>query len=1045
MSTANAGTFFPWVSGDRLGMAFVAMSGTPHLALAAAPDTLSMSVSHPAATHNGNGNEDGPPSSVNGTDEHFANTYNQWEPSQQLLSSLVDLLTHSTSAHSTVQSHLFAQLQQYASQRDFNNYLVYILTKPDIVFKISKPRASIGEVTATQQAAGFLLKSNIRLMYGTLHPQVQAYISSQLVNAIGDKCEPVRDVVASCISTLLLHNRHLVALSGLITSLEFSSDSSRPTYLDGSLAVLSRLAEDAPNMLAEDQSQSLDTLLPKIILLCRHQTQSVRARALQILNHLILVMPPALQANIEVLCNTVFSVAEDSSPEVRKRVCTAICLLLDVSPHALAPHIKNVIEYMLQSSMHPNEEVAREASEFWSSFSASRGAVDTLRPYLPRLVPILLNNMVYSSFEKETIDAAAGPDDLVPDRPEDMRPRFHQPKFRDTNGNAGAMEGEVDHALKGSSPEAMYNPRTNENIMNGSSRVPMGAVEGVKGAQDGFGNDSHDGGNDDDDDDDGEGGYEDRDADGTEWNLRRGSAAALDSLSTLFADELLDALQPVLQDKLTDGENWEQRECGVLALGAIAEGCYGGMSHHMRNIFPFLMRLASDSHYMVRCISCWTLSRYAKWIISEHDDASYQQLLKLLLDRMLDRNKVVQKASCSALATLEEETGPLLTSYLTPILRTLKVAFERYQQSNRIALYDVVCGLADAVGSELAIPDYLNKLMPLLISQWNSVGDTHLSMLPILECLGVVFRSIGVRSQQFAANIFSRCANIMDIVYSRESHGERDDAHVEFLISSLDLMCSLAEALGASVDPFVAKSGNGAKPLLPLLFVAMRDNRAEVRQSAFALLGELARARIPSLIPALSEYVKFSVDALDPEYMSVSNNATWALGELIMMAGFLPPNVPIDRETIQRVLLERAVDPLILVVNSTQLNKTLLENSAITLGRLGLVMPDAMSVRLGVFAKAVFSHLRNIRDDVDKEQAFHGMNSMVRVNPGAVLECFVYYVDAIASWYQCKPDLEMEFATILGGFKTSLGDRWAGLCKTLPPTLQKLLKERFRL
>lgn len=1025
-------------------MVSIAMSGTPHLALATTAAPLSLSATASVPLHEGAANGHHPPPNGPAPPPTPA-APQQWVPSQQLLATLVNLLAHATNAQASVQNELFAQMQHYATQRDFNSYLVYILAHHGPVENLMQQGVSPAQVVATRQAAGFLLKSNIRLVYPSLHPQVQAYLSAQLVNAIGDNCEPVRDVVASCISTLVLHNRHLVAFSGLITSLVLSLDSSRPTYLDGSLTVLSRLAEDAPNMLAEDPSQPLDTLLPKIIPLCRHQSQNVRARSLQILNHLILVMPPALQANVEVLCNTLFSVAEDSSPQVRKRVCTAICLLLNTTPHALAPYINSIIEYMLQSSTYANEEVAREASEFWSSFSTSKGAADALRPFLPRLVPVLLQNMVYSSLDKAAIDAAAGPDDFVPDKPEDIRPRFHQPRFRETgsNGTSTLPENVTDSGLKGNSAHVPSIPGANGHGENDSNGIQSMNTSFDRSTD--LPNGSHDVSDEDDEDDDGGSSVGQDDADEAEWNLRRSSAAALDSLSCLFKDELLDILLPRLQEKLTDGDKWEQRECGVLALGAIAEGSYTGMSRHMRNIFPFLLHSASDQHYMVRCISCWTLARYAKWVINEQEDALYQQLLKVLLDRMLDRNKVVQKASCSALASLEDESGALLSSYLMPILRALTVAFERYQQSNRIVLYDVVCGLADAVGGELATLEHMNVLMPLLISQWNSVGDTDLAMLPILECLGLVFRALGVRSQQFAANIFSRCANIMDVVYSKEAQGEREDNHVEFLISSLDLMCSLAEALGASVDPFVAKSGNGSKPLLPLLFVAMRDIRQEVRQSAFALLGEFARARLPSLIPALPEYVRYTVDALDPGYMSVSNNATWALGELIMMAGFLPPNVPVDRETIQGTLLERAADPLIHVVNTSQLNKTLLENSAITLGRLGLVMPDAMSPKLGTFAEAVFAHLRIIRDDVDKEQAFHGMNSMVRMNPVAVLDCFVYYVDAIASWYHCKPDLEVEFATILRGYKTSLGDRWVTLFNTLPATLQKLLSERFRL
>ncbi len=47
---------------------------------------------------------------------------------------------------------------------------------------------------------------------------------------------------------------------------------------------------------------------------------------------------------------------------------------------------------------------------------------------------------------------------------------------------------------------------------------------------------------------------------------------------------------------------------------------------------------------------------------------------------VLDSNKRVQEAGCSAFATLEEDAGPELAPYLEPVLRNLVFAFDKYQQ-----------------------------------------------------------------------------------------------------------------------------------------------------------------------------------------------------------------------------------------------------------------------------------------------------------------------------------------------------------------------------
>ena len=63
-----------------------------------------------------------------------------------------------------------------------------------------------------------------------------------------------------------------------------------------------------------------------------------------------------------------------------------------------------------------------------------------------------------------------------------------------------------------------------------------------------------------------------------------------------------------MQETLCHNE-WEVKESGILALGAIAEGCMGGMIPHLPELVPFLISCLSDKKALVRSITCWTLSR----------------------------------------------------------------------------------------------------------------------------------------------------------------------------------------------------------------------------------------------------------------------------------------------------------------------------------------------------------------------------------------------------------------------------------------------------
>ncbi|RVX15912.1 Transportin-1 [Vitis vinifera] len=79
----------------------------------------------------------------------------------------------------------------------------------------------------------------------------------------------------------------------------------------------------------------------------------------------------------------------------------------------------------------------------------------------------------------------------------------------------------------------------------------------------------------------------------------------------------------------------------------------------------------------------------------------FNRVLLGLLQRVLDTNKRVQEAACSAFATLEEEAAEELTPHVAIILQHLLCAFGRYQKRNLRILYDAIGTLADAVGGEL--------------------------------------------------------------------------------------------------------------------------------------------------------------------------------------------------------------------------------------------------------------------------------------------------------------------------------------------------------
>ena len=375
----------------------------------------------------------------------------------------------------------------------------------------------------------------------------------------------------------------------------------------------------------------------------------------------------------------------------------------------LIPHIHNIIEYMLMRTQDSDETIALEACEFWLSLAEQPICKETLASHLSRLVPILMQRMRYSEVDIILLKGDVEEDDMIPDRDEDIKPIFHRAK--------NVVGKEANDQLK----------QNNNNSI---------------GDDDASFEDEYD------DDDD--------DSAATDWNLRKCSAAALDVLASVFHDELLPIVLPILRETLFHQE-WEMKEAAILALGAISEGCMQGMIPHLPQLVPYLITSLSERKALLRSITCWTLSRYSHWVVTQPHDKYLKPLMHDLLKRILDTSKKVQEAACSAFATLEEEACTELVPYLGFILSTLVFAFTKYQKKNLLILYDAIGTLADSVGHHLNKEEYINMLMPPLIEKWNTLKDDDRGLFPLLE---VCYRSqdlvcVGSRPSELIFKNFS--------------------------------------------------------------------------------------------------------------------------------------------------------------------------------------------------------------------------------------------------------------------------------------------------
>lgn len=312
---------------------------------------------------------------------------------------------------------------------------------------------------------------------------------------------------------------------------------------------------------------------------------------------------------------------------------------------------------------------------------------------------------------------------------------------------------------------------------------------------------------------------------------------------------------------------------------------------HLPTLIPFLVQSLSDSKPLVRSITCWTIGRYSAWAVEQEGegrDRYFVPVMEGLLRMTLDPNKRVQEAGCSAFATLEEEAGQALEPYLEPILRNLVAAFGKYQAKNLLILYDAIGTLADSVGVALSRPEYLQILMPPLIERWMALTDDDMGLIPLLECLSSVTIAAGTSFAPYAIPVYERCLHII-----KSSLGEYeqyaaqpevyDEPEPSFVVVALDLMSGMCQGLGANINDLVNNFGIST---VDLMTTSIRHPVPSIRQSALALLGDIAIAAFPLIQSHLAQVLPLVINEIQvqPAYdcVSVCNNATWAVGEIAL-------------------------------------------------------------------------------------------------------------------------------------------------------------------
>ncbi|KAI9726342.1 MAG: hypothetical protein M1828_001616 [Chrysothrix sp. TS-e1954] len=888
-----------------------------------------------------------------------------WTPQREQLQQLAQYLSDSLSGRDpNTRKNAEVMLKQAKASPDINNYLCFLLSGSGGALQdVTLPQDSL--LTA-RSAAGIMLKNDIKTYFESINPNSIAYIKDNILHGLQDESGQIRSFTGNVITELIRQAGVMgwpEVVGALLAMAANDGGSTTLKTQEGAMDAVKKVCEDNKRILSKrtNSHSPLEAMIPKFLELMSSPSSDVRAKAIGSLNIFVPEKSETILQALDTILARLFGLAEDLNDEVRRMVCRSLVSIAEVSPSRVIPHMKGLVQYMLtQQKEEAYPDLQLEAAEFFLFIGEDKSLRSSLEPYLATIVPVLLESMIYSEEDILRLDDEAE-DAEEDDREQDIKPQFATSK-------------------------AARFPGSKQEDVNGHDSTATAVTYA--------------------DDDLSEGELEDYDSDDEDedpeaaWNLRKCSAASLDTLASVFHKPVFDATLPYLMDNLQH-ELWQNREAAVLAIGAISEGCLDVVAPHLPDLIPFLISLLSDQKPVVRQITCWSLGRYSGW--ASHLDAAGKERFFLpmmdgILKGMLDPNKRVQETAASAFANLEEKANKQLENpqYCEVIAKQFAECFARYKDRNMFILYDCVQTLAEHVGPTLQTPELVHHFMPALLKRWEKVADNSMEMAPLLECLSYVTTALGNTFSPYAAPIFNRCVKIIyqnlqdSLAASKNPAMDRTDQDV--LIPSLDLLSAIVQALGEESSMALVSSSQPS--MFTLLEFCMANPGYDTRQSAYALLGDCAIYVFPALQPALSRLLPLLVDQLDltnalvdaeETGYAVTNNACWSCGEIAMRAGD-------GMKSYVEALLQR----LYAILASDKLPSTLHENAAIALGRLGNGSADMLAPHVVTFAPPLLQTMQNIDWTDEKSQAMKGFSEIVLINPQGLEQCLMSYISEIA-------------------------------------------------
>ncbi|RKP18410.1 ARM repeat-containing protein [Rozella allomycis CSF55] len=725
-------------------------------------------------------------------------------------------------------------------------------------------------------------------------------------------------------------------------------------YKLGYLNALTKICEDNVKELEHHASKPLENVVPFLLNLLQHPQIIMKVKALDCLNHLISLSSEALNKNLEKFVGLLASLSNQEKSEEIK-VPLCRCLVSLLETYGVS------LQQLYPSVIEYMIDIASNSKD-------SHVAQEATEFFLAMAEMQELCKMLVPYFDR-----------LIPLL---MKNMIYLPEYEIVIQHGDELTGSIERKDNLKPRHHKQKNRSNED--------------------------------DEDEEDD-----DDLEDDFGDWNLRKCSAATIDILATQkqLMNDFLKILLPTINNYILN-QQWEIKEVGILALGAIAEGCEQVISQNLPQLFPFLMENINHPRPLVRSITCWCLSRYATWFTEtiHHDDSKYfAPLLEALLHRLMDKSSYVQQSACTALSMFQDSAGPFMEKYLLAIINSYINAFKSYDSKrNQLVVLDSIRSLIENCSEQLNAPQYLEILCPFFINLLNQLHVSDVLVYGVMEAVTSLVLAGGVHAIEFSNQVFIHSLNMWKLsVHEQElfvTDPSRDEPELDIETSAIDAIAACFEGLGNAIDPILSSK---KQEFYELLLKAINDPDKSVVESAVMLIGDMASHSFNNILPILPMVIpiliKLIPDVLDPMWSVLTSNLFWALSVITIGWG---SNIEQYADHIMQKALK--------VFSQQNNRRQVLENIAILIGRMATVCPLKVAALFSTgFLPSWCIALNYVVSPGEKVSAFDGLCDAIMADPNKVTKHIPFVCYSFLS-YHGAPE-------IVVGYRDMIGHTWDNL------------------